>query len=100
MLQIVIRFLTFEVINVHPAVYWGLLSIWVMLLIAAASSLRGLEISSRAKTGWILLILLIPVFGMGIYTLRCLVKNDWSFLKPFFAPPRTAKKIAAANRSA
>jgi hypothetical protein len=94
MLQVVIRFLTFDVVSQHPAVYWGLAVVWLLLLAGAVSSLRSLEISFGAKVGWMLLILFFPVFGLGIYALRCLILSDWSFLKPFFAPPKTAKKIA------
>lgn len=94
MLQVVIRFLTFDVVSEHPAVYWGLAAVWLILLAAAVSSIRSLEISFGAKVGWGLLILLVPVFGLGIYGLRCLILGDWSFLKPFFAPPKTAKTTA------
>lgn len=94
MLQVVIRFLTFDVISEHPAIYWGLAGVWLILLVAAVSSLRSLEISSGAKAAWMLLILLLPVFGLGIYAIRCLIMGDWSFLKPVLAPPKTAKKIA------
>jgi len=94
MLQVVIRFLTLNVISEHPAVYWGLATVWLILLVAAVSSLRSLEISFGAKAAWMLLILFLPVFGLGIYALRCQIKGDWSFLKPVLAPPKTAKKIA------
>ena len=94
MLQVIIRFFTFEVISEHPGVYWGLSGVWLLLLAAAVSSLRSLEISFGAKVAWMLLILLVPVVGLGIYAFRCLVLGDWSFLKPFFAPPKTAKQIA------
>lgn len=94
MLQIVFRFLTFNVVSEHWAVYWGLLAVWIILLVAAFSSIRSLEISLGAKIGWILVTLFIPIAGLGIYALRCLISADWSFLKPILAPPRTAKKIA------
>ncbi len=94
MLQVVIRFLTFDVVSTHPAVYWGLAGVWLILIVAAISSLRSLEIPTGAKVAWFLLILCVPLFGLGIYALRCLLKGDWSFLKPFFAPPKTARKIA------
>lgn len=94
MLQVILRFLTFNVVSEHPAVYWGLLVVWLMLLTAAISSIRSLEISTGAKVFWIALILAVPIFGLGIYALRCLLSADWSFLKPLLAPPRTAKKIS------
>lgn len=94
MLQVLIRFLTFNVISEHPAVYWGLALVWVVLLFAALSSVRSLSIPAGAKAGWFALILLLPLAGLGLYALRCLVRADWSFFKPFFVPPKSHQKIA------
>lgn len=94
MLPVVVRFLTLNVVSEHPAVYWGLLAVWLLLLVASISSVRSLEISISAKVTWLLIIVLIPIFGLGVYALRCFVKGNWSFLKPVLAPPRTARKIA------
>jgi hypothetical protein len=94
MLQVILRFLTFNVVSEHPAVYWGLLVVWLLLVAAAISSLRSLEISTGAKVMWLILILAVPIFGLGIYAFRCLLLGDWSFLKPLLAPPRTTKEIS------
>ena len=94
MLQVFLRFLTFNVVSEHWAVYYGLLAVWIILVVAALFSLRSLEIPTGAKVAWLLVILFVPLFGLGFYSLRCLILGDWSFLKPVLAPPRTAKKIA------
>ena len=94
MTQALIRFLTFDVVSEHPAVYWGLAVVWVLLLVGAVSSLRTLEISFGGKFAWIFIIIFLPIFGLGIYAFHCLILGDWAFLKPFFAPAKTAKKIA------
>jgi hypothetical protein len=92
MLQVVIRFLTFDVVSEHPAVFWGLAAVWLLLLVAAFSSLRSLEISLGAKVAWFSLILCVPLVGLGIYALRCLLKGNWSFFNPMIASSKTAKK--------
>jgi hypothetical protein len=94
MLQVLIRFFTFNVMSEHPAVYWGLAAVWLILLLAAVSSLRSLPISTGAKVAWFALIFLVPLIGLGIYALRCLIMTDWSFFKPFLVPPKTTQKIA------
>jgi hypothetical protein len=94
MLQVVIRFLTLDVVSEHPAIYWGLGSVWLLLLLAAFSSLRRLDVPTKAKVLWFLFILGVPLAGLGCYAVRCLIKGDWGFLKPFFAPSRTANKVA------
>jgi hypothetical protein len=94
MLQVFLRFLTFNVVSDHWAAYYGLLAVWILLVVAALFSVRSLEISTRAKVSWLSVIVFVPLFGLGVYSLRCLMLGDWSFLKPLLAPPRTAKKIA------
>jgi len=94
MLQVLIRFLTLNVMSEHPAVYWGLAFVWLILLLASISSLRSLSLPTGAKIGWFALILFLPIFGLGIYALRCFIKGNWSFFKPFFVPPKTNQKIA------
>jgi hypothetical protein len=83
---IIIRFFTMDILNDHPAVYWGLALIWVILLVAAISSLRSLHVSGKVKAFWLAIILLIPIVGMALYSIRCLIKADWSGLKPFLLP--------------
>lgn len=94
MIQVVIRFLTFNVMAEHPAIYWGLLAVWIILFLAAVSSLHSLEIRTEAKLAWFALICFVPLIGLLIYAFRCLLKADWSFAKPFMAPSRTTQKIA------
>ncbi len=63
-------------------VYAALGIIWVVLLITAFSSLRSLDISVWAKWMWFLFILGVPIMGLAIYAIRCLICADWSALKP------------------
>ncbi len=93
MLQILTRFLTFNVMSEHPAVYWGLAAVWLILLMASVSSLRSLPISTNRKVAWFAVIFLLPLFGLGLYAIRCILQGDWSFFKPFFVRPKTAQKI-------
>lgn len=94
MQEVILRFLTFEVVTLHPGVYWGLALVWLLLLFAAFASVRSLPIGRLAKVLWFLLILCLPLLGLAIYALRCLFLGDWSFLKPLLATPRSARKIA------
>jgi hypothetical protein len=93
MLQVLIRFFTFNVMSEHPAVYWGLAAVWLILLLASVSSLRSQPLSMGAKLAWFALILFLPLIGLGIYALRCLFTAEWSFFKPFLAPQKTLKKV-------
>jgi hypothetical protein len=94
MLQIVTRFLTFDVLSTHPAVYWGLALVWIILLVAAFASVRSLEIHVAGKVVWIVVILFVPILGLACYAFRCLVRGEWSFLKPFLVPARTIRQVS------
>ena len=94
MLQVLIRFFTFNVMSEHPAVYWGLAAVWLILLLASVSSLRSQPLSKGAKLAWFALILFLPLIGLGIYALRCLLKAEWTFMKPFLAPQKTLKQVS------
>lgn len=93
MLDVVIRFLTFDVVSTHPLIYWVIAGVWVLLLVASFLSLGSLEIESVAKISWGLLILLLPLVGLFFYALRCLIKGDWAFLKPLIPQSRQQGKI-------
>jgi hypothetical protein len=93
MLDVIIRFMTFDVVSTHPLIYWAIAGVWVLLLVASFLSLNSLEIESAAKILWGLLILLLPLVGIFFYALRCLVKGDWTFLKPLVPQNRQQGKI-------
>jgi|APTNR8051073442_1049403.scaffolds.fasta_scaffold04687_5 hypothetical protein len=93
MRETIIRFFLLEPINEHPLIFWGMVVVWLMLLGACMMSLRqqfGLSVSGRWV--WFLVILLLPVVGMALYLLRCIVMADYSFLKFLFGPPSRVKK--------
>lgn len=94
MIQVLIRLLTFNVMSEHPAIYWGLAAVWLILLLASISSLRSQEMPARSKWVWFAIIFFIPIFGLGAYAVRCILKADLGFLRPFFVPPRTSQRVS------
>lgn len=84
MRNIIINFLSLEVRSIHPAVYWGLAIIWVLVLVSALISVRSLPASGLVKVVWFILILAVPILGLGIYALYCLFSANWEMLKPLF----------------
>ncbi len=94
---IVINFLNLEVLNLHPAVYCGFAAIWLLLLISAVISVRTLEIPIAAKLVWLLLIFVVPIAGIGLYALRCLLKADWKALAPLFHSRKLNQQLPSAK---
>ena len=88
------RFITFDALNDHPMIHAGLAIIWVLLLVAAFLSIRSQTFGAVAKWIWFLVILALPILGLAIYAVWCLVRADWSFLKFIFGSPNATKSMS------
>ncbi|MCH2059729.1 MAG: PLDc N-terminal domain-containing protein [Verrucomicrobiales bacterium] len=75
------RFITLDARNVAPEIYLGLLIIYAALIFTTINSIRTQDISTARKIIWSLFILVVPIGGMAIYALRCLITADHSFLR-------------------
>lgn len=93
MIGVFIRFFTLDVVSTHPAIYWGLGFVWLILLAATFGSLRCLDISRPAKIAWFLVVLILPIAGLTAYCFFCLTRGDWSFFRTIFAQPRVVKTV-------
>lgn len=93
----VFNFIKGDVLVDHPAVYWGLLVIWIVLITAAFLSLRQQAWGIAAKAIAFVFILGIPILGLSVYALICLFTADWSFLKPLLTKPRPLRTLAAGK---
>lgn len=100
MRAVVINFFHLEVLNLHPVVYWGLAAVWFLLLISAFMSVRSLPIPSGAKLVWSLIIVAIPIIGLAVYALRCLVSANWLILAPLFRSRHLDRQILSADPAA
>ena len=92
MRETLLRFFLVQPLNVHPLVYWGLAVVWIVMILNCAASLRQQPISMAARWTWLILIIALPIAGMALYLLRCLVKADYSFLKFVMGPPKKIQK--------
>jgi hypothetical protein len=92
MRETVIRFVTIDPLNEHPLIYWGLAIVWMVLVGNCIASLRVQPISVTARWLWVILIVALPIVGMALYLVRCLLKADFSFLKFIMGPPAKIRK--------
>jgi hypothetical protein len=99
MRAIVTHFLRLEILNLHPMVYWGMAGVWVLLLFSAFASVRSLSISTGAKIAWSLVILVLPIFGLSAYAIRCLFRSNWHALKPWFQSRRVDRQLSSPRPS-
>jgi hypothetical protein len=98
MRSIVTNFIQFNIQSMHDAVYWGVAAVWVMLLVSAFMSLRSLSIPFWAKFLWLIIIVTLPIIGLAIYTLFCLIKADWNFITPIFQSRKMDKQISSPKK--
>lgn len=92
MLTTLIKFLLFAPDNVSKEVYWALGAIYLSFLIATILSIKKTTPNLAFRLAWILLVTIIPVVGIFIYCIRCLISADFNFLKQFSpAPPQGPK---------
>lgn len=98
MRETIIRFFTIQPLNEHPLIYWGLLVAWLILLGATMASIRVQPISLTMRWVWLVLVVLVPVVGMYLYLIRCLICADYSFMKFVFGPPAKAKEKFVAKK--
>lgn len=100
MSSLVINIFRFEILNMHPAVYWGLGVIWLMMVVSAIMSVRSLPISEVKKFVWLLVIIAVPILGMAVYAFRCLLSANWDTLKPLFRSRQLERGAQTVDRVA
>lgn len=99
MQEIVTRMLALDAQAYHPLFPVIIGSVWLILLIATFSSLKSLKISIMAKIIWFTIVLALPIVGLALYCLWCILRSDWSFLKPMVAAKNTISKGTATKQS-
>ncbi|WP_166442973.1 PLDc N-terminal domain-containing protein [Phragmitibacter flavus] len=83
------RFIEANAINDHPMIYWGIGTVWALMLFATFFSIRSQASSLWVRFIWLLLVVALPGIGLLLYLLWCLTRFDYSFLKFVVGPPRT-----------
>lgn len=97
MLQVLINFATLNALNSPPEVYIGLAAIWVLLLSAGIASVVSRARSAWVAAVWIVFILIVPIAGLFVYCVWCMLSADYSFLKMFGLHRQTASYLRAAS---
>ncbi len=83
MRYVLTKFITFSPENVSGEVYWVLCGIYAVLLIVSLLSVFSIKSNFGTKLAWFSLVVLLPVLGMILYCIRCLICADYQFLKQF-----------------
>lgn len=100
MREIIIRFVQFRPLNEHPMIYAGLGFVWFTLIVVTMFSIRSQTVTPAARWTWLLIIIALPIVGLGAYLIWCLFRVDYPFLT-FFAgrPAKVESKLAIAAKS-
>jgi hypothetical protein len=83
MLEAILNFCTFNALNTPREVYFGLAMAWLLLLGAGIASVISRKGQLWLKLVWMLVLVGLPVVGLFVYCLVCVLTADYSFLKLF-----------------
>lgn len=83
MLQAIFNFCSFNALNTPREVYFGLALAWLLLLGAGIASVISRKGQLWLKLVWLLVLAGLPVVGLFLYCLVCILTADYSFLKLF-----------------
>jgi hypothetical protein len=98
MLQVIINLLTFNALNTPPEIYAGLGAAWVLLMSAGIASVVTRKCLLVVKLVWLVLIVGLPVAGLLVYCIWCVISADYSFLKMFGLHRQTASYLGATSQ--
>ena len=81
MREILIRFLSFEALNLIPEIYFALAAIWILIVATTLASIFSQQIHLTAKLFWVAMVVALPIGGAFFYTIFCLFRADYSYLQ-------------------
>jgi hypothetical protein len=93
MVQAIINFLTFNALNTPPEIYYGLAFVWLLLLGAGIASVLSRQGRIWLKLLWLLVLIGLPVVGLLIYSIVCVITADYGFLRLFGLHRRAASYL-------
>jgi len=80
---VITRFFNFQALNTIPEVYVYALVILAVLVIITWFSIFSQNFGLGAKTFWLMVVTYLPIFGIVIYCVFCLIRADYSYLRRF-----------------
>jgi hypothetical protein len=88
--DVIVRFLTLDALNVIPEIYIALVLVWIGIVTVTFLSIGSQRLPLWAKLFWIIVTVMVPIGGVFLYTIFCLLRADYSYLQQmgFFLPTR------------
>ncbi|MCW0217664.1 MAG: hypothetical protein OJI67_05005 [Prosthecobacter sp.] len=81
MITILIRLITLHAENVIPEVIWGLVGVYLLMMLITLTSVWGTYKSNKIRIPWILMVVFVPFLGMFAHCLHSLTLADLTPLK-------------------
>jgi len=93
MREILIRFLSFEALNLIPEIYFALAAVWLLIVAITLVSISSQPIHLVAKLFLVLMVVALPMIGVLLYTIGCLIRADYSYFQQMglFLPTNKGK---------
>lgn len=98
MRHIISKFILFSPENVSLEVYVALGGIYLLLWSVTILSITSKKSSIANRLAWFMLITLLPVIGIALYSITCLINQDYQFLKQFgFGESKATSTFSRSN---
>lgn len=98
MRQVITNFLTGNPENISEPVYWAMGMIYLLLLSVSLASVYSRSRGIVSLLAWGLLVIFLPVMGIALHCLRCLIVADYQFLKQFGLNPMKNKTLSEFSK--
>lgn len=93
------KFLFLNIVTVTETHRYILLGIWGILVLLGLWSVYSSAWKSWARVAWTLLIVLVPIVGLFLYVVACLLTAEWELLKQMGFFSRSKKQVVKSIQS-
>lgn len=87
------NFLTFNLITVSDENLWMLGAVWLVLIATGIWSVLSCPAHFVKKILWCVGIICLPIVGLSLYSLTCLLTAEWEILRQMGFLSKSKKKI-------
>lgn len=96
---ILLKFLFLNIVTIGDGHRVILLGIWAVLVLLGLWSVASGAWKGWAKMAWSLLIVLVPILGLFVYVVACLLTAEWELLKQMGFFSRSKKQVVKSIQS-
>lgn len=98
-MSLLLKFLFLNIVTVTDGQRNILLGIWAVMVFLGLWSIVTAGWKTWAKVAWSLLVVLVPILGLFVYVVACLLTAEWELLKQMGFFSRSKKQVVKSIQS-